>query len=140
MSSARTILTALTALAALSLSACGGEAEPSTAGGTPTPTQTTPTDEGTPTPTEEAGAVVKITIEGDTARPLAEQVDLERGETLTLRITSDRAGELHVHSTPEQVVDFEDGTVTRRLTLEQPGTVDIEEHDTGVILVRALVS
>ena len=81
-----------------------------------------------------------ITIEGDSALPIAEQIEMRTGQALTLAVESDRAGELHVHSTPEQVVEFPAGSSEHALTFDKPGTVDIEEHDTGVLLFRILVS
>lgn len=139
----RTALASLAVVAGLALAGCGDDAE--TADDTTTPTATPTSQSPSPSESEEPapepeGVVAEATIEGDSALPIAEQIELGKGETLTLRITSDRAGELHVHSTPEQVVEFEAGTKDYPLTFDKPGTVDIEEHDTGVLLFRVLVS
>jgi hypothetical protein len=133
----------------IALSACSddegepdGEATP-TASSTPTPSETpTPTTSETatpvdsPTPTEEAGTVVTITIDGDTITPAGDRLEVDRDEVVTLEITSDRAGELHVHSKPEQYVEFEAGTSTHELVISAPGVVDVEEHESGQILVQ----
>ena len=71
--------------------------------------------------------------------PVAEQIDLEAGDSLLVRVRSDRAGELHVHSDPEQYVEFGSGSGEHELTLENPGAVDIEEHDSGALGARVLV-
>jgi hypothetical protein len=145
MRSTRHLLTAAATAAVLALAGCG-EDEPDVSAVDPTPPASsvtpTETEEPAPTTTEEtpAGTVVEATIEGDSALPIAEQVELRTGETLTLVMESDRAGELHVHSTPEQVVEFPAGSNEYELSFDKPGTVDIEEHDTGVLLFRVLVS
>jgi hypothetical protein len=70
---------------------------------------------------------------------MAKTVELGVGETLALNITSDRVGELHVHSTPEKQLNFEPGKQRLELKFDQPGSVDIEEHESGVLILRVLV-
>ncbi len=146
---------AVLAAAALtvSLSACSDDdSEPSaddtpTASSTPTPTETpttatseTPTPAEPTTPSEAPSTVITITIEGDEITPGGDRVGVDRGETVTLEITSDRAGELHVHSKPEQYVEFEAGTSTHELVIGAPGIVDVEDHETGHVIVQLEVT
>lgn len=104
-----------------------------------------PSASTTPTPTasaskhaEEAptsaGPSLNITIGGEEIEPNAQEIDLAAGEKLTIEVQSDRAGELHVHSTPEQLVKFDAGTTSTQLVVETPGTVEVEEHDTGAVV------
>ncbi|WP_231252727.1 hypothetical protein [Nocardioides furvisabuli] len=51
-----------------------------------------------------------------------------------IEIQSDRAGELHVHSTPEQYVEFDAGRTSAQLVIETPGSVEVEEHDTSAVV------
>jgi ABC-type phosphate transport system substrate-binding protein len=83
---------------------------------------------------------VEVTIKGSSVEPVAKKVDIGVGGTITVKVDSDRAGELHVHSTPEQTFDFKAGTSSYDVTLDKPGTVDIEEHVSDTVLIRALVS
>jgi hypothetical protein len=106
---------------------------------TPTPSETATASESptpTPTPTEEPGTVVTITIDGEKITPAGDRLEVDRDEVVTLEITSDRAGELHVHSKPEQYVEFEAGTSTHELVISAPGVVDVEEHESGQIVVQ----
>jgi hypothetical protein len=138
---------ALLAAAALTLalSSCGDdEVDPDgddspTASSTPTPTPSptaSQTQEETPSPTEEPGQTVAITIEGDQITPRGERLEVDRDEVVTLEIASDRAGELHVHSKPEQYVEFEAGSSTHELVISAPGVVDVEDHETGYVIVQ----
>lgn len=145
MRATRHLLTAAATVTVLALAGCGEDEPETTTAPEPAPTSVSPSEtEESPTETapepEPPGPVVEITIEGDSALPIAEQVELGVGDTLTLMIDADRAGELHVHSTPEQLVEFTPASNKYEVIFDKPGTVDIEEHDTGVLLVRALVS
>ena len=139
-----------TAVLVVALGACGDdEAEPvaeDTPSATPSPSPSvvesaTPNPvEEQPSPTEQPGTVVSITIEGDKITPGGERLEVGRDEVVTLEITSDRAGELHVHSKPEQYVEFEAGTSTHELVISAPGVVDVEEHESGHVVVQLEVS
>jgi hypothetical protein len=131
------------------LGACGDdESDPgvqgtSTVSDTPSPTPSPSTSPAasetpveTPDPTEEPGQRVVITIEGDAITPNGERLEVERGEVVTLEITSDRAGELHVHAKPEQYIEFEAGSSTHELVVDAPGVVDVEEHDSGHVVAQ----
>lgn len=145
----RRTFVALTATTALALSGCGGD-EPETqstpsasptASDTPSPSKSKkaePADE-TSAPASVDEVVVDVTIAGDDVTPVAQSVELAVGETLLLEVNSDRAGELHVHSSPEQFADFAAGASQLDFTFDKPGSVDIEEHDSGELIVRVLV-
>jgi uncharacterized lipoprotein len=99
---------------------------------TPTPTESAPaTTEEVPTP---AGPSLSVTIDGEDVQPNAQEIDLAVGEKLTIKFQSNRAGELHVHSTPEQFVKFGAGATTAQLVIKTPGTVEVEEHDTSAVV------
>jgi hypothetical protein len=83
---------------------------------------------------------VHITIEGGTVTPHGDRVDAEVGKPVVLHIEADRSGEIHVHSTPEQHVDFPEGTSTRTLTIDKPGIVDVEDHALDKVIVQLQVS
>jgi hypothetical protein len=86
-----------------------------------------------------AGQTLAVDVTGDTVTPVAQELDLGVGETLRITVTSDRAGELHVHSDPEHAFAFTSGTSTFELTLDTPGSVDIEEHVSDALVARVLV-
>ena len=91
------------------------------------------------TKSEDSGPGLEVEVEGDEVKPVAEQVDLAVGERLTITVESDRAGELHVHSDPEHSFEFGPGTEKFQLTIDTPGSVDIEEHESDALVARLLV-
>ena len=135
------------------LAGCGSSADEPGASGTPSesssesPESASPSAGGkatrkpppSPSSSPAAAATLDIQVAGDEVMPVAEQIDLEAGDSLLVRVRSDRAGELHVHSDPEQYVEFGSGSGVHELTLENPGSVDIEEHDSGALVARVLV-
>ena len=95
-----------------------------------------PTEEETRDKPRPAGPFADLTFEGDKATPNGQRLEIKVGKPLTLRIDSDRTGELHVHSTPEQEIAFPAGQSERKLTIDQPGVVDVEDHDSGLVLLQ----
>jgi hypothetical protein len=83
---------------------------------------------GTPT--------IDITIKGKTVTPDGTKVEVEKGKPVKLHIVADAAGEIHVHSEPEQEIEYEDGTTDKTLTLDQPGVVDVEVHTLDKLVVQ----
>ena len=121
-------------------SAAQSGSEPASESPSPSPTErSTRTSQPSRSPSPAAAATLDVRVSGDEVTPVAERIDLEAGDSLLVRVRSDRAGELHVHSDPEQYVRFEGGTVEHELTLVNPGSVDIEEHDSGALVARVLV-
>jgi hypothetical protein len=77
---------------------------------------------------------------GHVRRRVGERVTAALGEPVTLNIDADTAGELHVHSTPEQEIEFARGVSTKMLTIDQPGVVDVEDHELEKVIVQLQVS
>ena len=108
---------------ALTLSACGGdETDP-------------PADSQGATQDGDAVALT-LTREDGEFTPNGERVELGVGETLVLTVTADEAGELHVHSTPEQEIAYEEGTSEHEITIDRPGVVEVESHEPDQIVLQ----
>lgn len=91
-------------------------------------------------PAEGASQTIKVTITDDEVSPKGERVKIEAGKPVKVEITADREGALHVHSTPEQNLEFVDGTVTRELVIDRPGVVEVESHDPDLVILQLQVS
>jgi hypothetical protein len=77
-----------------------------------------------------------VTREGDAFTPNGERVELAVDQTLVLTIDADEAGELHVHSTPEQEIEYDAGTSEHEVTIDRPGVVEVESHEPDVVLLQ----
>lgn len=130
------------AVAALLLAGCGNsddDADPAPAPSTSSsPSPTSP--DSTPAPTPDAGTVIDMTVDGDTVKPNGDRVKAKVGEPITLNVTSDRKGEIHVHSSPEQELEYGVGETTLKITIETPGVVEVEDHIGDVVIVQLEVS
>ena len=107
---------------ALALTSCGGDdAEPA----------------GSQGATQDGDSVaLTVTREGDEFTPNGERVELAVDQTLVLTIDADEAGELHVHSTPEQEIAYDAGTSEHELVIDRPGVVEVESHEPDVVLLQ----
>lgn len=80
--------------------------------------------------------VVEVTIEGDRVEPAGDRVEVGVGQPVELVVDADAAGEMHVHSTPEQTVEFGAGSSEHTVVVDQPGVVEVELHDPEVVVVQ----
>ena len=86
------------------------------------------------------GTVVNVKVQGDKVTPNGERIKAKLGEPVLINVTANRAGELHVHSTPEQELEYHAGKTALRVTIDKPGIVDIEDHIAEVVVVQLEVS
>lgn len=119
------------------LTACGSDTTedasttPSSPGSS-MPAPSAPTD----TASADDGEVLEVKIAGDSVSPSGERVKAEAGEPITFVVTSDRPGALHVHSSPEQSPEFTAGVTTIEVTVDRPGLVEVEEHESDQLIVQ----
>ena len=139
----RPVIAASGLVLALALAGCGGDDTPPTTaapGSSVGPTATdTASESNTPSPTTPVGPSLDITVQGDTIDPSNQRIDAKAGDTLVLNVTSDRSGEVHVHTSPEQELEFGKGTTELKIELQSPGQVDVEEHESDTLIARVLV-
>jgi hypothetical protein len=87
-----------------------------------------------------AGTTIHITIKDGKVTPNGDRVKASVGKPITLHIEAGSAGQIHVHSTPEQEIDFPKGASTKKLTIDKPGIVDVEDHALDQVIVQLQVS
>lgn len=138
----------MVAATATGLSGCGGEdsSGPSSSGtssssgispsASASASASSPAASGSSSPSEAAGTSIDITIKSGKVTPNGERVKVSVGEPVTLRIDADTSGEIHVHSTPEQEIEFPEGSSTKQLTISKPGIVDVEDHALEQVIVQ----
>jgi hypothetical protein len=80
---------------------------------------------------------IDVTFKGDTVTPNGDRVEVEHGDDVTLDVTADKAGEIHVHSDPEQELEYDAGTTTLTIkNLDRPGVVEVESHSLDKVIVQ----
>jgi hypothetical protein len=93
----------------------------------------TPSDSGPTSQTK----VIDVTFKGDSVTPNGERVEVSVGQPITLHVSADAPGEIHVHSTPEQELEYGTGTTDVNLTpIDAPGTIDVESHALEKVIVQ----
>ena len=72
---------------------------------------------------------IDVTITGGQVDPTNAQLEAKTKEAIVIRVNSDVADELHVHSTPEHSFKIEPGSAQQfQFTSDVPGQVAIELH------------
>lgn len=79
---------------------------------------------------------IDVTVKGDTVTPDGDKVAVPVGKQVTLHVTADAPGEIHVHSSPEQELEYDKGTSDLELTIDKPGTVEVESHTLDKVIVQ----
>jgi uncharacterized iron-regulated membrane protein len=134
MQTRRLFVVALIGAVAIAVAGCGGSASQGQ-------TKTEAGDELTATPSSTASPaagskVIAVTITADSVTPSGTRVEVKRNQPIVLEIDAVAAGEIHVHSTPEQHIEFPAGKSAVTLTIDQPGVVDVEDHSLDKLIVQ----
>lgn len=119
-----TRIVAIAAAAAMLLAGCGGNRGDggASAGGSAAPSMTD-------AQSSPQSVVVDVTIKGGNVSPTNEQVRAKVKQPIVIRVDSDTADELHVHSTPEHSFPVAVGQgQSFQFTVDMPGRVDVELH------------
>jgi ABC-type glycerol-3-phosphate transport system substrate-binding protein len=136
------LLGLLTACALL-LAGCGGGGDSDTAqstSSTPSATTISPSDmQNEQAPPDRL--LIDVTIKGGQVDPTNAQFEVKVNEPIVVKVNSDAADELHVHSNPEHTFKIESkpGAQQFQFTVGVPGKVDIELHQLGTTIATVQV-
>ena len=150
---ARPLAGVVVALAlAAALGSCGaddsspsGDETSASADPSPSGNETSATNEPSPSSEEtsasEEPVVIDITIANGNVTPAGEQVEAAVDQEIELHVDSDAADELHVHSSPEHEFAVKPvGDQVFTFSINQPGQVEIETHETETVIAELVVS
>jgi len=84
--------------------------------------------------------IIEVTFEDGAVTPNGERVEVGVDQPIELVVTADEAGEIHVHADPEQELPYGPGTTTLKLSLREPGVVEVESHELELVIVALQVS
>lgn len=123
-------LLAALAAATLLLAGCGGGDSGSAQSSSASPSASTvnPTDmQNNQAPPDRL--VIGVTIKGGEVNPTNAQLQAKTKQQIVVKVDSDVADELHVHSTPEHTFKVEAKPAQQfQFSVDVPGNVDIELH------------
>ncbi|HYZ67321.1 MAG TPA: hypothetical protein VE666_05870 [Mycobacterium sp.] len=118
--------------AALITAGCGGSNNSNGASGSAQPSSPPSTVSPSDMSNEQAPPtrlVIDVTIKGGEVTPSNQQLQAGVKEQIIIRVNSDAADELHVHSTPEHSFNVEaKPNQSFQFTADVPGKVDVELH------------
>lgn len=92
--------------------------------------------EDEPDPGTSAPDAIEITFSDGSVSPQGERVEVEAGEEIELVVKADEPGGLHIHTQPEQELEYGAGTTNLTLTIDEPGVVDVEAHELEIVVVQ----
>lgn len=119
----------------------GGEASPSKAPPRDSsPSRATASDPA-PTKADTQPVVLDVTIADGEVNPAGKQLEASVGQEIEVRVTSDAADELHVHSSPMHEFQIKPRGAVQVFTfaIEQPGQAEIETHETATVVCELVV-
>ena len=87
-----------------------------------------------------ARLVIDVTIKGGQVTPTNAQVKSGVGEPIVVKVNSDAADQLHVHSNPEHTFNVEpEQNQSFQFTVTVPGQVDVELHQLNKVVATITV-
>jgi hypothetical protein len=128
--------------AALITAGCGGSSQESTGS---TPASGAPSSTAAPELSDQQAppeqVTLDVTIKDGQVTPTNAQLEARLGEPIVIRVNSDAADELHVHSNPEHsfAVAPANGQ-SFQFTVDVPGRVDVELHEQHVTVATISVA
>ena len=85
--------------------------------------------------------VIDIRIADGEVTPAGEQVDVAVGQEIRVRVDSDATDGLHVHSVPEHEYEIEAANnQVFTFSIDEPGQVEVETHETETVVAEIVVS
>lgn len=114
----------------VALAACGDSAEPMPEAPAPTVSVSD----------ESAGArVVEVEIADGQVSTDDDRVEVRRGDTVRMVVTSDVDDEVHVHGVEQTAALVAGETETVEFTVDEAGLFDVETHEGDLLLFQLLV-
>lgn len=80
--------------------------------------------------------IVKVRFSDGKVTPSGDRVDVEVGQEVQFIVAADEAGEIHIHSDPEQELVYEEGERQFSVEFDKPGVVEVESHELEQVIVQ----
>lgn len=84
--------------------------------------------------------VIEVVVSGDEVTvdggDPGQRIEVGAGDPIDIEVTADEAGEIHLHTSNEQTLTFDEGTETLKIQIDRPGVVEAEFHDPDLLLFQ----
>ena len=96
-------------------------------------------DEGSSGEDAEA-KIIKVRFADGKVTPNGDRVEVDAGQPVRFVVAADEAGEIHIHSEPEHVLEYEEGEEEfPLLEFDKPGVIEVESHELDQVIVQLQV-
>lgn len=112
---------------------------PSTPSGTGSPPAGAPSATARTTPPGAAVKEIRVTISGGKISPAPGRVRVDKGQSVRITVTGDRADEIHVHGYDKEAAFAPGRPAVVQFTADQTGQFEVETHETEKVLFFLLV-
>jgi hypothetical protein len=79
---------------------------------------------------------IKVRFEDGKVTPNGDRVGVEVGQQVVFIVAADEAGEIHIHSEPEQELAYDEGEKEFKVEFDKPGLVTVESHNLDQVIVQ----
>ncbi|MEV7615620.1 hypothetical protein [Streptomyces sp. NPDC089799] len=86
-----------------------------------------------------ADRTVTVSVRDGKVSPAPGRTELKRGQSVALRVTSDRADTLHVHGYDRELALPPGQEATLLLAVDRTGLFEVETHESGLVLAQLVV-
>ncbi len=80
--------------------------------------------------------IIKVRFADGKVTPNGDRIEVETGQEVQFVVAADEPGEIHVHSDPEQLLEYGEGEEQFKLEFDKPGVVEVESHNLEEIIVQ----
>ncbi|WP_432198398.1 hypothetical protein [Streptomyces sp. bgisy027] len=95
--------------------------------------------ESTPAQPPKADRTLEITVSDGKVNPAPGRVELRRGQSIALRVTSDTDDELHIHGVDRSAPLRAGRTTTLHVVVDRTGLFEVETHRSQLVLTQIAV-
>ncbi len=88
-----------------------------------------------------APKIIKVRFADGKVTPNGDRIEVGTGEPVQFVVAADEPGEIHIHSDPEHVLEYDEGEEEfELLEFDKPGIIEVESLELEQIIVQLEVS
>ncbi len=122
---------------------CASGTQPALPGSAEQPVEITTTGEPAgpsgPQPVETQDKIISMRIKEGKVDGVPARVEVDRGTSVRIEVTSDQRDELHVHGYDRTAPLVPGSPAALQLVADVPGVFEVETHDSGLLLFQLVV-